>query len=103
MDLGIFEKKVLKKLLEIPSGKVSTYKLLAIAVKNPKAVRAVGNALHKNLDAPRVPCHRIVKSDGGLGGYGGGQTKKIKLLESEGVKVKNGRVLDFEKIIFRFK
>lgn len=103
MESKLFSQKVLAKLSEIPLGKVSTYKLLAIAVKNPKASRAVGNALHKNPDAPRVPCHRIVKSDGGLGGYGGGQSKKIKLLEREGVKIENGRILDFEKIIFRFK
>ena len=75
----------------IPKGKVSTYKEIAKAL-NTKAYRAVGNALNKNPYAPIVPCHRVVNSDGGVGGFARGQEQKIRLLESEGVEIKDGKV-----------
>ena len=82
-----FQVKVWKYLLKIPKGKVKTYKQVAIAIKNPFSARSVGNAVGKNPYAPKIPCHRVIKSDGSLGGYsgkGGGKTKK-KLLKTEGV------------------
>ena len=82
-----FQVKVWKYLLKIPKGKVKTYKQVAIAIKSPFSARAVGNAVSKNLHAPQIPCHRVIKSDGSLGGYsgkGGVKTKK-KLLKNEGV------------------
>ena len=82
-----FQVKVWKYLLKIPKGKVKTYKQVAIAIKNPFSARAVGNAVGKNPYAPQIPCHRVIKSDGSLGGYsnkGGVKTKK-KLLKKEGV------------------
>ena len=82
-----FQIKVWKYLLKIPKGKVKTYKQVAIAIKSPSSARAVGNAVGKNPYAPRIPCHRVIKSDGSLGGYsgkGGVKTKK-KLLKNEGV------------------
>ena len=72
--------------MKIPKGKVKTYKEVAIAINIPKSARAVANACRKNPYAPKVPCHRVIKSDGNLGGYsgkGGIKTKK-KLLKSEG-------------------
>ena len=80
-----FQIKVWKYLKTIPKGKVITYKQLANAIKMPKAVRAVANACAKNPYAPKIPCHRVIRSDGGLGGYSGpgGIRKKIKLLRSE--------------------
>ena len=84
-----FQVKVWKYLKTIPKGKVITYKQLANAIKMPKAVRAVANACAKNPYAPKIPCHRVIRSDGGLGGYSGpgGIRKKIKLLRSEKVKI----------------
>ena len=82
-----FQVKVWKYLLKIPKGKVKTYKQVAIAIKSPLSARAVGNAVGKNPYAPQIPCHRVIKSDGSLGGYsgkGGIKTKK-KLLKNEGV------------------
>ena len=69
----------------IPKGKVKTYKQVAIAIKSPKSARAVANACAKNPYAPKIPCHRVIRSDGGLGGYSGigGIKKKLKLLRSE--------------------
>jgi methylated-DNA-[protein]-cysteine S-methyltransferase len=97
-----FEREILRLLHKIPRGKVTTYGEMARAVGRPGAARAAGNALHKNPDAPRVPCHRVVKSDGNLGGYAGGTKKKIALLAAEGVVVENGRVVDFRKKFYRF-
>ena len=84
-----FQIKVWKYLSTIPRGKVITYKQLANAIKMPKAARAVANACAKNPYAPKIPCHRVIRSDGGVGGYSGpgGIRKKIKLLRSEKVKI----------------
>ena len=84
-----FQIKVWKYLRTIPKGKVITYKQLAIAIKMPKASRAVANACAKNPYAPKIPCHRVIRSDGGLGGYSGpgGIRGKIRLLRSEKVKI----------------
>ncbi|HEV7701955.1 MAG TPA: MGMT family protein [Candidatus Paceibacterota bacterium] len=84
-----FQKKVWNGLLKIPKGKVITYKELAKSIGKPKAVRAVANAVGANPCAPMIPCHRVVRSDGTLGGYsgkGGVKTKKALLLK-EGVRV----------------
>ncbi len=81
-----FQIKVWKYLKTIPKGKVKTYKQVAIAIKKPKSARAVANACAKNPYAPNIPCHRVIRTDGCLGGYsgkGGIKTKK-KLLNSEG-------------------
>ena len=82
-----FQVKVWKYLLKIPKGTVKTYKEVAIAIKSPYSARAVGNAVAKNPYAPKIPCHRVINSDGSLGGYsgkGGVKTKK-KLLKNEGL------------------
>lgn len=80
-----FQKKVWKTLLKIPRGEVRTYAWVAKQIGSPKAVRAVGAAVGKNPFAPQVPCHRVVRSDGGLGGYSGpgGIQSKLKLLRKE--------------------
>ena len=81
-----FQIKVWKYLKTIPKGKVKTYKQVAIAINRPKSARAVANACAKNPYAPIVPCHRVIRSDGTLGGFsspGGTKTKK-KLLKKEG-------------------
>ena len=84
-----FELKVWKYLKTIPKGEVRTYKEVAIAIKCPKSARAVANACAKNPYAPKIPCHRVIRSDGALGGYSGrgGIRKKIRLLRSEKVSI----------------
>jgi O-6-methylguanine DNA methyltransferase len=82
-----FQIKVWKYLSKIPKGKVKTYKEVAVAIKSPYSARAVGNAVGKNPYAPIIPCHRVIKSDGSLGGYSGkgGIKTKRKLLKKEGI------------------
>ena len=84
-----FQQKVWKYLKNIPRGKVKTYKQVAIAIKRPKSARAVANACGKNPYAPKIPCHRVIRSDGGLGGYSGrgGIKTKQRLLRSEKVDI----------------
>ena len=84
-----FQQRVWEYLKTIRRGKVKTYKQVAIAIKSPKSARAVANACGKNPCAPKIPCHRVIRSDGGLGGYSGrgGIRKKLELLRSEKVKI----------------
>ena len=84
-----FQQKVWQYLKNIPRGKVKTYKQVAIAIKSPKSARAVANACGKNPYAPKIPCHRVIRSDGRLGGYSGkgGIRKKLELLRSEKIKI----------------
>jgi len=84
-----FQKKVWNYLKTIRKGTVKTYKQVAIGINRPKSARAVANAVGKNPFAPKIPCHRVIRSDGSLGGYsgkGGVKTKKL-LLKREGVIV----------------
>ncbi len=69
-----------------------TYKAAAKLVGRPKAWRAVGNILNRNRN-PKIPCHRVIRSDGKVGGYGQGTKKKINILKREGVLIKNGRAI----------
>ena len=84
-----FQLQVWNYLNRIPKGSVKTYKQVAIAINKPKSARAVANACAKNPYAPNVPCHRVIRSDGGLGGYSGrgGVDQKLKLLRSEKVDI----------------
>ena len=84
-----FQKKVWNYLKTIRKGTVKSYKQVAIAINRPKSARAVANAVGKNPFAPKIPCHRVIRSDGSLGGYsgkGGLKTKKL-LLKREGIIV----------------
>ena len=92
-----FAEKVYKELKKVPKGKVTTYKALATKL-GIKAYRAVGSALKNNPYAPNVPCHRVIKADGRVGGFMGKLTgeevaRKIVLLRNEGVEVIGGRVM----------
>jgi methylated-DNA-[protein]-cysteine S-methyltransferase len=84
------QKKVWMALQDIPFGTTLTYSQLAEKIGKPKAVRAVASAVGKNPRAPEIPCHRIVRTDGSLGGYSGpgGIDTKRTLLEKEGVLIK---------------
>ena len=84
-----FQLKVWKYLKSIKKGTVKTYKEVAIAIKRPKSARAVANACAKNPYAPKIPCHRVIRSDGSLGGYSGkgGIKQKLRLLRYEKVSI----------------
>ncbi len=96
-----FQDRCLKLVDTIPKGRVTTYKALAHALQT-KAYRAIGNALNKNPNLFTTPCHRVIKSDGSLGGYAKGVDRKRELLKSEGVQIdKKGKIVEFEKILFK--
>ena len=90
-----FQKLVWKEIANIPDGKVITYQDLALKINRPKSVRAVASACGKNPFLPKVPCHRVVRKDGSLGGYSakGGINKKKKLLENEGHKFVKDKII----------
>ncbi len=104
MSMKEFSHRVLNACSRIPKGKVTTYVEIARSLGKPKASRAVGQALKRNPDAPRIPCHRVVKSDGGVGGYGGadkkGIEKKIRLLRKENVVV-DKRKIEIKNYFYR--
>jgi len=100
--LSTYQQAVLRILAEVPKGKVTTYSDLAkeLAKRDPKwsprASRAVGTTMKNNVCGPRIPCHRVIKSDGGIGNFRGGEKGavdvKIRMLIDEGVSVTNSRV-----------
>jgi O-6-methylguanine DNA methyltransferase len=101
-----FDEEVWELMKKIPEGRVTTYGQIAKKL-NTKAYRAVGNACRKNPYAPRVPCHRVVRSDGTVGGFGGRTSgrsveEKSRLLRRENVEVRNGKIINFGKVLFRF-
>jgi len=81
-----FSQKVYEVVKKIPKGKVLTYKEVARRAGNMNASRAVGNILHNNHN-PKIPCHRVVCSDGKIGGYNRGSKKKQEILKSEGINI----------------
>ncbi len=101
-QLSPIAKKVYLATSKIPRGRVSTYGAIAREIGRDGAARAVGGILRSNPWPIKVPCHRVVMSNGDVGGYGGaaGAPSKIKLLTSEGVKVRSRHVQDFQKVFF---
>jgi len=99
-----FQSKVYSLLKQIPRGKVTTYKILAEQL-GIKGYQAIGNTCRENPFFPKVPCHRVVKSDGSLGGYQGKfqNEKKVQILQLEGIPIKDWKIQDFKKYIFTFK
>ena len=113
-----FQQKVYSLCKKVPKGRVTTYKEIGKAIgKKGQVYRAVGVALNKNpfsawermggLSCRRqdcfVPCHRVVKSDGTVGGFASGSEKKIRLLRKEGIEIKKNKIVDFRKRLFRFR
>ena len=98
-DRSEFERDVYVATFRIPKGKVSTYGRVAKAVGRPRASRAVANTLHNNPLFPTVPCHRVVKADGGFGGEPRAAAGRRRLVEKEGVPVKDGRVVMSNDIV----
>ncbi|HQO11359.1 MAG TPA: MGMT family protein [bacterium] len=85
-----FKDQVLKTVKQIPRGRVMSYKKVAELSGSPRAWRSVGNILNKNKDS-EVPCHRVIKSDGTIGGYRRGVKEKARRLHQEGVLVRKGK------------
>ncbi len=95
-----FQSECYEALKKVPSGKVISYAGLAEMIGRPNAQRAVGSAMNKNPYAPKVPCHRVVKSNGEIGGFADDINVKIKRLHKEGVEVLNNKVVNFKSILF---
>lgn len=92
MAKNSFPQEVYRLTRHIPRGRVNTYSDIAAALGRPGASRAVGNALHRNPYAPQVPCHRVVKKNGEIGGFASGNSRKIAMLKEEGIIIKKGRL-----------
>lgn len=99
---GQFTFACYRLLRRVPRGKITTYQEIAHALGS-KAYRAVGQAMAKNPHAPKVPCHRVIRSDGRLGGYAGGVNKKTALLKKEGLTIKKCCVVNFKKRLYKFR
>ncbi len=95
------EEKVYRKLMEVPKGRVTTYAELAKAVGLKNGQRVIGRIMNKNPYPVIIPCHRVILSSGKVGGYAWGDNVKTNMLSKEGVKIKDGKILN-SKIIYRF-
>jgi len=95
------EHKVYEKLLQVPKGKVTTYSELAKAVGLKNGQRTIGRIMNKNPFPVIVPCHRVILSNGKIGGYAWGEKIKTNMLSKEGIEIKRGKILDSDKI-YRF-
>ncbi|MHC1610519.1 MAG: DUF5615 family PIN-like protein [Candidatus Methanospirareceae archaeon] len=99
-----FQAEVLNLVKQIPRGKVTTYGEIARELSGSvRAARAVGQAVAKNPSPVEIPCHRVIKSDGDVGGFSLGVDTKIRLLRAEGVEIKGCKVANLERTLFRFK
>ena len=96
-----FNEKVLELTKKIPKGKITTYKIIAEKL-GTRAYRAVGAALKNNKTPIKIPCHRVVNSDGSVGGYKGikNNEEKIKLLRKEGIEIKKNKIFGFKEKLF---
>ena len=98
----MIEKKIYRKLLQVPSGKITTYKELARSVGLENGQRVIGQIMKKNPFPVIIPCHRVVKSNGEIGGYAYGISIKKSMLVKEGISIKNNKIKNFLKTFFRF-
>lgn len=96
------DEKVYKKLLQVPAGKVTTYSELAKAVGLKDGQRIIGKIMNKNPYPVIVPCHRVVKANGEVGGYAFGEDVKISMLLKEGIEIKNKKIFELKKRTYRF-
>jgi len=98
-----FQQEVYNLLRKIPKGKVTTYKILAEQL-NMNGYQAIGTACKMNPFALKIPCHRVVHSDGSLGGYQGrmNHPEKIRLLAEENIPIKDSRIINFKKYLYQF-
>ena len=98
----IIEKKIYKKLLQVPSGKITTYGELSRAIGLKNGQRVIGRVMKNNPFPVIIPCHRVVKSNREIGGYAFGVDIKRNMLTKEGICIKNDKIENFEKSFFRF-
>jgi len=96
------DKLVYKKLTEVPEGMVTSYSELAKAVGLKNGQRVIGQIMKKNPYPVIIPCHRVVKSDGKIGGFFYGDKIKTNMLKKEGIKIQDGKILDWEKKFYKF-
>jgi len=96
------EQQVYKKLTEVPQGKITTYGELAKAVGLKNGQRVIGQIMKKNPYPAIIPCHRVVMSDGKVGGYAYGGDVKTNMLRKEGIQIQNGKILDWHKKFHKF-
>jgi len=96
------EQKIYKKLLQVPKGQVTTYGELAKAVGLENGQRTIGKIMNKNPYPVIIPCHRVIMSTGKIGGYAYGEKIKSNMLTKEGIKIKNGKILDWKDKVYRF-
>tara|TARA_B100000497_G_C7277407_1_gene192858 strand:+ start:163 stop:483 length:321 start_codon:yes stop_codon:yes gene_type:complete len=96
-----FDERCYDLLLQIPKGKVTTYREIAHAL-GTKAYRAVGQAMNRNPNLVEVPCHRVVKSNGELGGYATGSARKLEFLIQEGVEVSDNGQINLSEFLHYF-
>ena len=94
--------KVYRKLLEVPKGKVTTYGELGKAVGLKNGLRTIGMIMKNNPFPVIVPSHRVVKSNGKIGGYTYGERVKSRMLANEGIKIKDRKIIDFDRVKFYF-
>ncbi len=96
------EQQVYKKLTQVPQGKVTTYGELSKAIGLKNGQRVIGQIMKKNPYPVIIPCHRVVKSDGTVGGYAYGGDIKTNMLQKEGIKIHYGKILDWNKKYYKF-
>ena len=96
------DKLVYKKLTEVPEGMVTSYSELAKAVGLKNGQRAIGQIMKKNPYPAIIPCHRVVKADGKIGGFFYGDKVKTNMLKKEGIKIQNGKILNWDKKFYKF-
>jgi methylated-DNA-[protein]-cysteine S-methyltransferase len=96
------DEKIYKKLLQVPKGQITTYGELAKAVGLKNGQRVVGKVMNKNSYPVIIPCHRVVMSTGKIGGYAFGENIKTNMLNDEGIKIQNGKIVDLKNKIYRF-
>lgn len=98
--LSHFRDRFYQLVRQIPAGKVTSYRLLAEALGDKRAARAVGRLLNQNPKPVEIPCHRVVRSNGQIGGYVRGKKRKKKLLQEEGVKIKDDQIVNFSQHVY---
>jgi O-6-methylguanine DNA methyltransferase len=96
------EFKILELVKQIPQGKVTTYSILARKLGKKGLARMVGNTLNKNPQLFTIPCHRVVRNDQKVGHYRLGVAKKIKLLQNEGISIKEDKIANFTSYLYKF-
>ena len=96
------EERIYKKLLQVPYGKITTYGELSRSVGLKNGQRVVGQIMKKNPFPVIIPCHRVVKSNGDIGGYAFGINVKKTMLSKEGICIKNDKIENFENLFFKF-